>query len=810
MKDLQELEPEPQPPEEKDWGFVPLLKEPLHKPFKWKRREAKPGESSLKDGVRLEKRFPDNQGLLDTAFEDFERFLQMGGIPLNGKYPIAVRKGQTGVFEEYEISVKQSGIEITAGDTEGIRRALVYLEDEILRSGGPFLLPCRIKRTPVIKTRISRSCYAPTDYPSKSRSREADALDYYPFELLNRYAHDGINGLWHEIVFSEFIPSKIILEYGQEGEKYLGKLAEICDRCRLYGIKLYIYCNEPRGFPSGSPMIKKYPQIQGHNNGAFSYFCTSSPMGKAYLEEATYTLFNRVPGLGGLINIPIGERVTNCYSGSGDRKTNNCPRCRRKQPAEVLAETLSTMARGMHRANPSAQLISWHYGQYMGWGEKSTRESAGKMPRNVALQFNFESAGRDKQLGKTRYAGDYWLSYVGPSALFRQCCRNAIRAGNPVFAKIQAGCSHEVATVPWVSVPGNLYRKYRAMHKLGVSGVMQCWYFGAYPGLMTKAAGELSFAPLPKSEDKFLNNLAGCWWPGDRGTAVKAWKIFRDAYSNFPMNALFGYYGPMHDGPVWPLYLRPRNKPLAPTFLSAYPASGDMIGQSFAYTHTIHEILLLCRRMYKKWEKGVKLLKIDLEMAGKNVKMRENLQVDRALGLQFRSGYHIFRFYQLREKLFDMKGIRRLKLLGEMKKIVLSEIETDRELLDLSKSDPRLGFHAEAEIYRYFPEKISWRIRQIEKVLREDFPYAEKEIRKENALFPEYTGEKPDVPVYACMRISSTKSEKGNETFRDRIKQEPLLAGFSRGKTGHRLKRLPGNTQQHGKRFLTGKPSVLP
>ena len=92
-----------------------------------------------------------------------------------------------------------------------------------------------------------------------------------------------------------------------------------------------------------------------------------------------------------------------------------------------------------------------------------------------------------------------------------------------MFAKIQAGCSHEVASVPHVPVPGNLFRKYAAMRSLGVSGAMQCWGSGDYPSLMTRAAGRLSFAPFPKTESEFMTQLARRDWGPDAPRVVAAW-----------------------------------------------------------------------------------------------------------------------------------------------------------------------------------------------------------------------------------------------------------------------------------------------
>ena len=130
------------------------------------------------------------------------------------------------------------------------------------------------------------------------------------------------------------------------------------------------------------------------------------------------------------------------------------------------------------------------------------------IPDGATLVYNFESGSERIQCGSVRRGGDYWLSVPGPAAPFRTVAAAGRAAGRPVGAKIQVSCSHEVATLPYVPVPGLLYRKYRAMHDEGVSSVLQCWFFGGTPGLMTRAAGELSKCDFPESEDKFLLRLA--------------------------------------------------------------------------------------------------------------------------------------------------------------------------------------------------------------------------------------------------------------------------------------------------------------
>ena len=395
----------------------------------------------------------------------------------------------------------------------------------------------------------------------------------------------------------------------------------------------------------------------------------------------------------------------------------------------------------------------------------------------MILQHNFESAGKQKQLGKIRTAYDYWLSYIGPSKLFKDCAKAAVKNGTRMFAKLQVGNSHEVASIPFVPVPGNLYEKYKTMHKLGVSGAMQCWFFGSYPSIMTKAAGELSFSPFPKSEDEFLLKLAKRDWGKHADKIVNAWKYFKKGYLNYPIQNIFGYYSPMHNGPVWPLYLKPQDLQLAPNWLIGYPPSGDRIGECITYSHTFEEVLTLCTAMSENWNKGVGILKKLLPFYKNNPERIKDIGVAAAIGLQFRSGLNILNFYYLREKMFSRNCKNKAALLSKMKNIVKEELKIDEELLPLSKADSRLGFNSEAEGYKYFPASIKWRMNELEHLLANDFPEVEKLIKQKHSLFPEYTGEKPEGEIYRCKRFLKNPDMNGKPFGKawDKLEEKELL-----------------------------------
>ncbi len=690
----------------------------------------------MRGGVALDFQFPDPAGRLETMHADFHRFLRRGGIPERGPYRIITAQVKTAIAETYRLAVSRAECRILAGDTEGIRRGLVFVEDEMLRSGGPFLKIGTTQRAPVIRTRISRCFFGPIKRPPKNRDELLDDVDYYPAEYLNRLAHDGVNGLWLTVEWKDLVRTDIFPDAGRDSARRFAKLNRTIAQCARYGIRIYIFCIEPAGIPAGSPVLQKHPELAGHRVSGNVYFCTSTRAGLHYVEDTTRKIFTAAPGLGGMMVISVGERVTHCYS-AGVRDIQ-CPRCSKRRPREVLADTLAAMARGMHAVNPAAELISWPYSQYIGWGEKLTADAAGHVPGNVILQHNFESGGRARQLGRQRYLGDYWLAYVGPSRLYRDCARRAVAHGNRMSAKLQVGCSHETATAPLVPVPGNLYEKYRAMHRLGVSAAMYGWYFGTYPSLMTRAAGELAFAPFPQSDKAFLEYLARRDWGKHAARVAAAWKYFQEGYRQFPYSAMAGYYGPCHDGPVWPLYLIPRDLPLAPTWQVKYGVSGDRIGEMICYSHTAREFQALLTGMSREWNRGLRLL-APLRAACRNHPERQrDLGVAEALGIQFESAKNILDFYLLREELPLQTPVRQQRALRGMQKIVRRELALDRQLLKLARADSRLGFHSEAEGYKYHPALIRWRMRQLQKLLRTEFTAVARQIAARRPLFPGY------------------------------------------------------------------------
>lgn len=757
----------PQPGEQ---AFVNDLKFPLWSDHRWTPRPIREGEVWVGGGIvchsLLHKQPP-----LEAALDDFAAFCKAGGIPQEKGYEVKLLLD--GSEEGFRITVESTGCLVSSGTATGIQQGVFELERMMRRAGGPFLPLGIISRRYWVQTRLSRCFFGPIKRPPLNRDELADDVEYYPDEYLNKLAHDGVNALWISVSFHDLCRTRYFPEHGQDAERRFSKLRRTIDTCARYGIRVFVFVIEPTAFgplPEQKSLddLRRHPELGGRRAHGMTYFCAGGEDGAAYLEEASRRLFENAPGLGGILNIVFGERPTHCFSASDALIVNECPRCTAIGPVDGIARVLTALERGVHGVDENAEVIAWFYVPYICETSKERSsdiqkiltQAAAKIPSGVTLQVNFESLGEEVQLGAPRAVLDYSLAHIGPSRFFEMCAVNAKNAGVKMSAKIQAACSHEVATVPFVPVPGNLYRKYKRMRELGITTVMQSWYFGNYPSVMTRAAGLCSQEPFPDDEEAFLYDLAReDWHERDVNIVVKAWKIFGEAYRNFPANLTFGHYGPAHDSIAWPLYLEPVDLPIAPSWKLDFPPSGDRVGECISHAHGFEEILELMQKVCTGWNDGWLLLEKILPHYKDQPGRLLDLGVAEALNLQFGSAHRVLYFYYLREKLPWCPPGEGRGALNIMKSLVEEEIAATLRLADLSEVDRRLGFHSEAEGYKYFPEKLRWRAGLLERLLKVDFPRVEQMLNSGKPLFTKYTGVQPEGSVAYSVEINENVSE---------------------------------------------------
>ncbi len=719
-------------------AFLEELKTPLHakKEDFFGKGKKRPDEIEV-HGVYLLKSFPDEKAYLETVYSDFEDFISVHGID-GQSYPIRLQHEKTDAFENFTVQIDEKETIIRAGDTEGIRRGILYIEDMLVSAEGPWLKKGIYKKRPVIKTRITRGFFSPTNRPPNAKDELFDDVDYYPEPYLARLMHDGINGLWIYTRFSDLLPSSYITEYGKESEKRLQKLNNIIQKCARYGIGVYVFAIEPFFFRDYPELKKKYAHALGAEiEGGYRANCMETSFMQAYLKEAGERLMASCPGLRGWISITVGEGLTHCASNLIKKP---CPRCGGMPRSRVLAKACDVLKSGL-RCAPDKDFISWTYAHRM-WSVEEIKEYVRAVPADCILMQNFEDTVREEQMGKERLGIDYWLSAIGPSERFRVTAEEGRKTGKRIFAKMQVCCSHEVASVPYVPVPGILYKKYKAAIELGVEGVVQCWYFGNYPSLMSRAAGLLSFMEEGETEEEFLLRLASVLRGRSRaGQIAAAWKSFEKGYRQYPLNILTSYYGPMHDGVVWQLRLKPKNLSLPRTWMLQDRPDGDRMSDCLGFGHTAEECEKLTENMCIAWREGIELLRPVLSETD------EMVSVANALKILFESGNRIFRFYRLRG-LLGKGAENAAEILQEMRKITESEMRASGQMIKLCKLDARLGYHSEAEGYKFFPEKLADRIEKLQKLLEGEFVETEKRIAAGKAPLAYYLGEEENIRKY--------------------------------------------------------------
>ena len=757
------------------------------------KNEGEPCANAVRvSGISLEKGDFAVFDTLDTVYQDLDRFMEYNGLEKVG-YPVKLAVAPFATAEEYEIEIGAEACLILAADTEGIRRAVMRLE-ELLILGGGDLTVGKTHAVPVLKRRLTRCFFSPTNRPPKNGDELFDDIDYYPEAYLNRLMHDGINAIWIYTSFEALVKTSYIPEYGEGGEKRLKKLNRVIEKCKRYGIEVFIFAMEPVSLDGASigakypGLIKKYPEALGAKSGMGgpTAFCSYTDFARGYVEEAIKKIFEAAPGLGGLLSITQGERVTTCSNTWGDYEgvwKNDCPHCSDKRRAEILTHTIGLVRGAIDKVKPEAEYISWTYG-HRGWRDDEIEEYVRCAPERISLLQNFEDAGREMQLGKKRVAFDYWLSYKGPSHMFRFTAEKGRLNNKPIYAKLQVCCSHECASVPYIPVPGIIYDKITSAIELGVTGVMESWYFGNYPCIMSRAVELLAYGNRFKSKREFLLELATLVFPRcDAEKLASAWEAFEEGYVNYPINVMFGYYGPMTDGIVWELALIPKNFSLSRSWQLIDKTDGDRIGECLFNGHTIREAVTLAERMCEAWERGCAFLS-ETSVAKSGVPSGE-ITVAEALRLLFKSGRNVLRFYELRNKLGYGEGDAET-ILAEIRAILDEELLSCERMIELCKKDTRLGYHSEAEGYKFFPKKLEYKIEKLRELIAGEFEVVKERVALGLSPLPYFDGEDPDSIHYKAARGDISLAEwadvGGKGRFRVAVGDENIKIELSSDK----------------------------
>ena len=204
---------------------------------------------------------------------------------------------------------------------------------------------------------------------------------FYTNGILSRLRNRGVNAAWMPGLLRDLAPSKVFEEFGEGHETRIYNLCREVERAAGFGIKLYMYLNEPRFMPAA--FFDRYPDARGmeaHVKGHYG-MCTSSSPVREWIRESARFLLSSVPDLGGVVLITASEAETNCFShiptydlkasGAGvgeddvfglEDGERMCPRCKERGAHHVLTDTANLLQEAVESTDSRAEVIQWLWG----------------------------------------------------------------------------------------------------------------------------------------------------------------------------------------------------------------------------------------------------------------------------------------------------------------------------------------------------------------------------------------------------------------------------------------------------------------
>ena len=500
----------------------------------------------------------------------------------------------------------------------------------------------------------------------------AETLDPVPEKLLAQYASMGIKGVWMHAILYLLNPIPGAEEYSVGHEKRLANLKRIVNTCAKYGIKVYLYLNEPRCMPVGFYDRKpEWAGIEVPANHTWTVCTTRTPEPLQWLEDTMKKLFSEAKGLGGVFCITMSENPTNCHYSV---RHEQCPSCKNVLPEKIIAGVINAMERGMHAADPDAKMIAYDWAWRRHIEDKDNLEFKSRvldlLPRCVYVCSVSEWGMNTHIGGVDQYLVDYSISQVGPSPETLGTWEHARKIGTPITAKVQINNSWELSAVPYIPVPYLIEEHLNNLKKAGVSGLMLSWTLGGFPGGNLEL---LKATPEEIASAKYHPELAE--------KVCLAWKQFSEAFRQFPFNVGVLYRAPMNYGPMNLLHLKPTGWQAS---MIGFPYD-DIDGWRGPYPEDILENQF--KIVTEGWKQGLETLAAAAKMVQNDERADfEELQtVADAAYCHLRSTYLQIRFVRARNNGFD-KSV--------MAECVRGEIELALKLYDIVRRDSRIGFEA--------------------------------------------------------------------------------------------------------------------
>lgn len=514
---------------------------------------------------------------------------------------------------------------------------------------------------------------------------KTDCSDTLPDELLEKYRSVGINGIWLHGMLSALSPYPFEPSLSKDYALRRENLKKIIDRCSKYGIKVYLYFNEPRALPENAE--EKYYKLCGWQ--AKNTLCLTKKEVKEYLYNAVFDLCSAVPDLGGIFTITMSENPTHCNY----IPNTECPICKNIPPEKSAADVNNIIFKAMRDSGCKGELIAnlWGWSAFMGWTDEQLKNGINYLEKGISVMAVSEYDLPIEKGGVKSRIIDYSISNPGPSEVARLAFNSAKKSGHRLYAKIQASNSWECSAVPYIPVFDLIAEHLENLKKEAVSDYFLTWTLGGYPSPAVEIASLYG-------EDFDLN----IWYEkkfGEQAQKVhNAILCLCNAFREFPFSIDMLYNSPKNLGAANLWDIEPEDK------------TSTMVCYSFddykTWTHPYPAEIYVSqfKKLLKGWKKGIE----SLTALSQTPKIEEILRYAKACYSHFLTDLLQTEFALAKEK-GNTKA---------MKICLKKEKENAKNLLALLVEDAKIGFEA-SNHYVYTERNL------IEKIIRMEV-FAEK------------------------------------------------------------------------------------
>lgn len=529
-----------------------------------------------------------------------------------------------------------------------------------------------------------------------------DAPKVYTDHYFKSLVKNNFNGIWIAGRLRDLVRTKALPLLGKNQGLHQKALSTIIDRAKTWGVKVYLYLNEPRCLPLNDPIFNRHPELRGQKDisvmdeseyGSPEVYamCASSQGTMDFLFEGSKNLFEACPGLGGLILITASEHVTTCHSRSGWATGNHsltCPRCLKTDIPTLGAEIINQLGRGAWASNRHAEVIAWNWSWHSHVEKDPQPKLLAHLDPRVSVMADFERGGTRKIGRKNRFIDEYSLSYPGPSKRFMDFRKEALKKNRPLYVKLQIGTTHEIATVEHLPLLQVLWKKCNWMRRNRVTGTMATWNFGNFFSMNTAAFNYFLTRHHTSAEQAVLEFAKSYFRKKIHLRSFQAAiRFFERANSFYPFCHSFLYFSPVNYAVAYPLDFPDPDKPMAKSWMKedwGYRLS-DCYGP-----YQLNELVKLLENLERHWEYGVRGLRKSFDLSDE----RQSAVLHNALGIwhSYRSTYHIFKAWKHRNQTKTLASIYR------------DEAVHLHELVRYFDKIPHFGFHAECQ-EQFFTKK---------------------------------------------------------------------------------------------------------